>query len=106
MLLALSTSTPSLLFLASLDVEDKHMDTAHTSWQQRVADKLKPKEVDPAAKGWGPNWQRFKNVALAGISTEIHEVGAGREGRGKAGAPLKTHARAGEVSGRCRRVCF
>jgi hypothetical protein len=55
-------------------VEDKHADSAHVSWQQRVANKLKPKEVAPDARGWGPNWQRFKNVALAGISTDIHEV--------------------------------
>ena len=43
-------------------------------FQQRVANSLKPVHVDAADTSLGAKWKRFRNAALSGISTDVHQV--------------------------------
>lgn len=51
-------------------------------FQQRVTNKLQPHEVAPDDRSWGASWQRFKNVALSGVATNVFQVHMGRVMRG------------------------
>lgn len=43
------------------------------TWQKKVADRLKPKHVDPEDKSMGAKLTRARNAMLVGVSTDIHE---------------------------------
>jgi sodium-dependent phosphate transporter len=43
------------------------------SWQKSIADKLKPKEVDPEDKSLSAKMTRVRNAVLKGVSVDIHE---------------------------------
>lgn len=42
------------------------------TFQRKVADKLKPVEVDPEDKSMGAFFKRFRNKALSGVTHDIH----------------------------------
>ena len=58
------------------DVESKTNATKgvdeDNGWQQRIADKLKPKHVDSTDTSMGAKLTRARNAMLKGISTDIH----------------------------------
>jgi sodium-dependent phosphate transporter len=59
--------------LSDLEKVAKDGEFDEGSWQKSIADKLKPKEVDPEDKSWGAKMTRVRNAALKGLSVDIHE---------------------------------
>ncbi|KAI8470032.1 MAG: phosphate transporter family-domain-containing protein [Monoraphidium minutum] len=47
---------------------------AAPGFQQRVTDRLKPIEVDPADRSWRAALTRARNAALSGVSVDVHQV--------------------------------
>lgn len=58
-----------------IDIEKvaPHGEFDEGGWQKKIADRLKPKHVDPNDKSMGAKLTRARNAMLKGVSTDIHE---------------------------------
>eukprot|EP00878_Enallax_costatus_P033281 GHUV01036692.1.p1 GENE.GHUV01036692.1~~GHUV01036692.1.p1 ORF type:complete len:538 (+),score=156.99 GHUV01036692.1:799-2412(+) len=54
------------------DVNGKFADVEEDNFQKKIADKLKPVEVDPNDKSVKAYYNRFRNAALKGLTHDIH----------------------------------
>lgn len=58
--------------LPTKDADGKFADVEEDDFQKRVDEKLKPVEVDPNDKSMKAYFNRFRNIALKGITHDIH----------------------------------
>jgi sodium-dependent phosphate transporter len=56
-----------------IDVEKAQAEYDEGSWQKKIAERLRPKHVDPEDKSMGAKMTRARNAMLKGVSTDIHE---------------------------------
>jgi len=57
-----------------IDIEKVAADYEEDSWQKKIADRLKPKPVDPNDNSMAAHLARAKNVMFKGISVDIHDT--------------------------------
>jgi len=57
----------------NIDMEKAQAEYDEGSWQKKIADRLRPKHVDPTDNSVGAKLTRARNAMLKGVSTDIHE---------------------------------
>jgi hypothetical protein len=70
-----SYSAPAAPSPRSAAEEGKDEPSGHVGFQQRVTNALKPVDVAPGATGWRARLTRARNLALSGVSVDVHSVG-------------------------------